>query len=607
MAKTRERNLFFGFGGVALADILANGVVVLLVVIILTLSIRKQQAEQEIEQSAEISAILARDIASSLVFNDLPSSPPAVLHNYNCVSPWRNEYERHDCQPWLYPVIELHSTYVRELTSNRIFYKETLLQENNEFDTYLRLLPLIVRERVRADIYDLDLYYLAISIMKENGARPNHWHFVGEDFQSPEALDYSQNENREESSPGEQNISSQLGEEDTTRTEQDGQEAQAEQEGQGENTGQQQANELPIVPDDVSLREAARIDELLPPGSTLDRGGEQRLENNEAREQLDLAFGQSDGEGDFGDELAEALAEALLEERGGTGDEFGRPSSVSIRFPGAGQQESEGGEGSEANQLFNVPFQSIQDALPSADGEKIDYHTFMIILMMEYLKTSSAIGFDRITLQDILAQMIRGQIDITTHPLLPFALELRDAMEIAFEEIDQSMIINALECNNCLSKLWMNSNQPLKELVLQSMQVQAFNKEADIINMRLRLYPYPDEGDETELLRGDSLLMHPDSIKSDGKGWYATAIVDPNLSDLVVGYIYGEVIDGDFYAEGDVNSVRIDQQPLLSNLPFFPLRREVILGILYGLLSLSILAVFFYMVVGGLRKRQYAQ
>ncbi|MCH9665306.1 MAG: hypothetical protein K0U41_05600 [Gammaproteobacteria bacterium] len=597
--KAKKKILLYGFGGVALADILANSVVVLLVVIILTLSITKQKTEREVEQSAEISAILARDIASTLVFNDLPSSPPAVLHNYNCQQPngpWRSQYEQHDCQPWLYPVIEFHSDYIREASTNRRFSREILLEENNEFDAYLRSLPPAVKQRIRADIIHLDLYYLGISIMKENNARPNHWHFVGEDFQPADVLGYLDRGRDEEESDTEYNTTGFADGENGEGENGEGESDSTEESGQGE---ADEAAEQEIIPDDVSLRSADRIDNLLPPTEAgLSRNGIRRQERNEGLEELEGEFGGSGEEGEYSDELANALLEAIVEERSGGTDEFGRPSSVRIRLPGAGDQES-----LEESALFGVPLDSIINSITLGDGEPLDYHTFMIILVLEYLKQGSDFGFDRVSIQSVFAQIRSGAVDIPKHPLLPFAMKLQEEMRVAFAELENPLEVRRELCVSCLSKMSMGINSPLNYVELETANAQRFLESANIINTRLQLYRYPDRGDQTEILNGDTLLMHPDTISND-KGWYAVAVLDPNISDLVVGYVYGQVADEKFNALGDVNLLKVDQQTLKSELSFYPLRREVILGVLYGFLTLSILAVFLYL-TSGFRTRRY--
>ena len=585
-----------------MADILANGVVVLLVVIILTLSIRKQQTEQEIEQSVEISAILARDIASSLVFNDLPSSPPAILHNYECTrprGPWRSEYERHDCQPWLYPIIEIHADHIREYSSNRKFTKATLLEEDNEFDIFLRTLPAISRQRIRADIYELDLYYLAISIMKENGARPNHWHFIGEYKQVPGAPDVAR-----EFEEGEDELS----QNNFTIAGEDGAGAGEEQTQQGNEQGQGQTEtEQPPIPDDVSIRDSQRIDELLPPDSDLGRNAEERVQYGNSQENIEGEFGEAEGEQSYSDSLAAALAGAILEERTGQGDAFGSPSSLQIRLPGVGDQRGQQQERTEAT----VPIQQIIDAINARGeegGEPIDYHIFMLIYIMEYLNEVNKLGFDRVSLDDILGRIVGGEIDILNHELLPIVIPLRDQMQAAFDRAYTPLTINKEPCFICLSSLSMQLNQPLYEAKLKTIEPDKFFSDADIVNLNLRLYPYPDAGDETEFISGDGILAHPSYIRGNDPGWYPVAVVDPNLSDLVVGYLYSapDSVSGLLNVEGDVNSLRIAHQRVISTLPFFPLRREIILGVIYGLLSVCLLLFFFYL-IGGLRSRRAAQ
>ncbi|MBE8182492.1 MAG: hypothetical protein HAW61_03080 [Candidatus Portiera sp.] len=598
----KKKTTFSGFGGVALADILANSVVVLLVVIIITLSITKHKSEQELEQSAEISAILARDIASSLVFNDLPSSPPAVLHNYNCQKPngpWHSKYEQHDCRAWMYPVIEFHSTHIKEANSNRIFTKTVLLEENNEFDAYLRSITPLAKQRLRVDIYHLDLYYLGISIMKDNAARPNHWHFVGEDFQPENVLGYldgREDDNLDESAELSKGDGEEGDGEEGEGEEGDGEEEGENKEQEGEAT-ETKPNNIGIIPDDVSLRSAERIDALLPPTEPgLSRNGAQRQEKNQQLQDIENEFGGS-GEGEYSDDLANALLGAIVEERsGGSGDEFGNPSSVRIRLPGAGKDGS-----SQESSLFGTQLNSMIQSLSLEDGTPLDYHVFMIIMVMEYLKQSNNFGFDRVAIQDVFAQIRSGELDIASHPLLPLAMELRDEMHVAFEVQDIPMEVKHKPCNNCLSKISFAINSPLNYVELRTNNPQSFLQNTNIINTRLQFYRYPDIGDETEILSSDTLLMHPDTLALD-KGWYPMAIMDPNISDLVVGYVYGEVANGKFNVLGDINLLRIDQQTLWSELSFYPLRREIIFGTLYGFLTLSILMVFLYMSLGFRRR-----
>nr|MCA8837638.1 hypothetical protein [Pseudomonadota bacterium] len=110
---------------VALADILANGVAILMMLIVLSIKIQSDQAQEEINQNADITTILSRDMAKSIIFNDLPSSPPAVLHDYSSCS------VTHDCNENLYPIVEIYDDYIRLKNENvRVTLNELLKRPN---------------------------------------------------------------------------------------------------------------------------------------------------------------------------------------------------------------------------------------------------------------------------------------------------------------------------------------------------------------------------------------------------------------------------------------------------------------------------------------------
>ena len=162
-------------GSVALADILANSVAVILILILATLASRQEQTRQELERNTDITSILSRQIATSVVFNDLPSSPPTVLHDYHsCDIP-------HDCNPLLFPVIELYDGYLRIYNTNTRIYRAELLRPANAFDRYLMGLSPEQADAIRMDIHGISDYYIALGIMQEHGLRVRHWHYLGED------------------------------------------------------------------------------------------------------------------------------------------------------------------------------------------------------------------------------------------------------------------------------------------------------------------------------------------------------------------------------------------------------------------------------------------
>ena len=162
-------------GGVALADILANSVAVILILILATLVYRQEETQKELERGTDITTILARQLATAVVWNDLPSSPPSVLHDYDsCAIP-------HDCDPMLLPVLELHKGFIRIFNTATRIYRAELLRQQNAFDRYLTSLTPEERAGIRLDIHSITEYYLALGIMQEHGVRPRHWHYLGED------------------------------------------------------------------------------------------------------------------------------------------------------------------------------------------------------------------------------------------------------------------------------------------------------------------------------------------------------------------------------------------------------------------------------------------
>ena len=118
----RRARIYLKPGSVALADILANSVAVILILIITSLDVAQEKAQDELEKNADITSILSRQLSSSIVFNELPASAPARLHNYNTCQ------IAHDCNPMLAPIIELHKGYIRIFNADAKIYRNELLR-----------------------------------------------------------------------------------------------------------------------------------------------------------------------------------------------------------------------------------------------------------------------------------------------------------------------------------------------------------------------------------------------------------------------------------------------------------------------------------------------
>ena len=160
------------FAGVALVDILANGVAMLIIVIVVTIAARMEREERYAEQAEEVATVMSHKFATSLVLNSLAASPPARLHDYE-TSPLDQVLD-----PELLPILELHRGFVREFYSGTIWTRRDLLQEHGGLGAWLAGFSEERKGRLRVDVYDIPQFYLAMSILREHGIRVFHWHFI---------------------------------------------------------------------------------------------------------------------------------------------------------------------------------------------------------------------------------------------------------------------------------------------------------------------------------------------------------------------------------------------------------------------------------------------
>lgn len=160
------------FMGIALADILANGVAIIMLLIVITISSKYQLEQEKLEQIDEVSRVLSRDIISSVVMNNLAASPPAVLHDYV------DSQSDRDLRHAVMPILELRDASIRDYYNGRSWSREQLLHQDNSFDAYLSTLNENQRLLLRTDIYEVDMFYIYMSILKDHDLIPRHWHFA---------------------------------------------------------------------------------------------------------------------------------------------------------------------------------------------------------------------------------------------------------------------------------------------------------------------------------------------------------------------------------------------------------------------------------------------
>ena len=160
------------FAGVALVDILANGVAMLIIVIVVSIAARMEREERYAEQASEVAAVMSHKFSTSLVLNSLAASPPARLHDYE-TSPLDQFLH-----PGILPILEMHRGFVREFYSGTIWTRRNLLEEHSGLGAWLAGFTDEQRGRLRIDVYDIPQFYLAMSTLREHGIKVYHWHFV---------------------------------------------------------------------------------------------------------------------------------------------------------------------------------------------------------------------------------------------------------------------------------------------------------------------------------------------------------------------------------------------------------------------------------------------
>ena len=160
------------FAGVALVDILANGVAMLIIVIVVTIAARMEREERYAEQADEVATVMSHKFSTSLVLNSLAASPPARLHDYE-TSPLDRVLD-----PDLLPILELHWGFVREFYSGTIWTRRDLLREHGGLGAWVAGFSDEKKGRLRVDVYDIPQFYLTMSILREHGIRVFHWHFI---------------------------------------------------------------------------------------------------------------------------------------------------------------------------------------------------------------------------------------------------------------------------------------------------------------------------------------------------------------------------------------------------------------------------------------------
>ena len=553
------------FAGIALVDILANGVAVLIIVIVLSIASRSEQEKQYTEQIREVSTVMTREFSTSLILNRLAAGPPALLHDYQN-SPLDQFWD-----PLIMPVLEIHRDSVRDPYSGRTWSRGELLQEPNSLDDFLSTLDSFQRSQIRGDFYDVGTYYLLMSILKDHQINIAHWHFIG----------YSGNGMLANPSLCPPGVSAQhcttgvAGE--ATSDMPDLLDALTDQNGSGGDSEQQSdGNWPPDTGAEESNREGGGQgtgNATLPAGSQLTTAGERgTLEAGsfpDAREHRSRMLSQMRGQGSGN----------------GSSGNSGRSLSIQIADPNATPLPVEGlNVGSlvqDPGQLLSAMMIYLGELQESFDNDQpptTQLQQFIPRLMAAFSETDSLSEGEQAIVEDLkLALRIRAQhIDgpDSPEPLLLSPLP----------PTSHPKAIVRVPINRVISEAEVQSNN---ELLLNNMPESA--------RVRFAMQAFPDiwRGLQVSLERSAILMVSPHQTEPDIPKWRAVAYIAPQLDDLTVGFVYGQINDDDLLEiVGESNLGLIGTQsvtPLWETNPFSVRAWRTALYLGLGLLFIGLL------------------
>ena len=547
------------FAGIALVDILANGVAVLIIVIVLSIASRFEQEKEFNERIQEVSAVMTREFSTSLVLNRLAAGPPAQLHDYE------NSELDAIWHPVVLPVLEIHKEVVRDPYTARVWHRNELLREPNSLDDFLAEFDDFQRERLRGDFYDIGTFYLLMSILNDHGIKISHWHFMGvqgigqsvESARCPAGMSYK--DCAGSGGASDSGLPSML-------------------ESLGTQQGESESNEEGAwPPGDLSTQEdetgggEGEVD--LPEGTQLGPGGSGELEAGsfpDARATREGMFGQGRGTGSgqrgegtgqsqgISVRLADPTAEALSVEGLNLAALQASPKDFLIAFMGFLDQVQTMYDNDEP------PTQLLQQLIPT---------------LQRYLQEPPQLSERQ--LQDIedltLALAITpGQPQEETEPLLTLPMPLSANPEAFLR----------FPVNRMLFEAEIQTNH---EEQLASMPEQAR------IRFNLQAYPEIWRGLQVSLDRNAVIMMSPDQQDTDVPKWRAVTYLAPQLDDFIVGFVYG-TLDEDGHLEmlAEPNQSLVETVSLTPQWDPDPFSIQTWMTLLYVLAGLAFIALLFF-------------
>lgn len=595
-----RKRLFASFAGVMLADILANSVALLIILIIITVAIKHESEQERLEQVEDVGVLLSREIARSVVVNALPTSAPAVLHDY--VNSPLDRNPRHATMP----IIELHTGYLRNYYSGDTFTRKELLFQNNRFDRYLRTLHPLQLARMRVDIYSIDLFYIVMSILKAHNHSPRHWHFLA----------YQPGDKRAKGAPpghhkgrGDAADAEKPGEGGTGAADPAaGGESQQKGDGTDALSGDDSQHGLPTEheagasgePSDqpgapwgmpAHISYDAPVENAAYPRDELAYNEMERTggEDEERPEDLNMpgeAGGQQGEEVEQSDEMFDALrrmmGESMERQQSQRASKERSPHITRFRTANAkSAQEQDSGERRLALASESIGFRAILPAL-------FDF-------MKEAQLVADQSGQSKLANANMIRELVPriGQVVETPEDKKFFDSIAAALSKLPEEENPQLPLEEEIDDAQQRSVLSVPVNRRFSEAVLvrNAMQTPVEGVPGRLpVSSRLSLYPAIYQGIRSPF-RDNMMVLTPDFGPDAPRGfrWRVITTVSPKTDDFVVSFVYAALgDDGRLLIAADENAVELNEVAVETVYPTVPFRGELWTMALYALAALLV-------------------
>ncbi len=563
-----QHRLFPGFAGVALADILANSVAIIIMMIVITIMIKHEQEEKRIEQVEDVSVLLSRNLVTSVVMNALPTSPPARLHNYT-----RSPLDRNPTHAVM-PVIELHADYVRNYYTGEKVTRDELLLQDNVFDRYLKRLNRRQLLRMRVDIYNIRLFYVVMSILKDYNHRPNHWHFIG----------YPEGGGGGVPGPGDSWLAH-SGEKLFTDKETP---VRGPGENESDNGKEKQTSDARSgishgIPQDTALDSRPGGSENYPYDDLAFKSG--GVEKQEAPADLPGSVSEPANERDqTSNEFFNALAQMMLQ---GLSGQSGRPQTRLSRFRSA---------------------RAVDDSQRGLPGDrqgqpllKINNMRVLLPALFEFMRRiqaeADAGGATRLAEYDFksdILPLLQKMKQTGSNAQLSELFDKLGALLNVIPEDDDALIevVQTTDARLRARALAIEVNQRVRAgaLIGNTAQARRDDLPGEVRpTLHFGLYPTIYQGLRAPIKKDALVLMPPDQQAPDEFRWRVVTMVSPAADDFMTAFVYAALADdGRLLLASEENALNISDFRVTTNYPALPFRNERWLLLMYGILVLLI-------------------